>query len=73
MTPRHPLRRGFDDQHAATMARIRRAQRVLLLIVVMIMMTAIASGGWLLLHPEQIGVFIGRIAAGVHSIAGARP
>jgi hypothetical protein len=73
MSPRHPFRRGFDDQHAARMARIRRARNVIALIVVTILLTALASGGWLLMHPEQIGTFIGRVAAGVQTAAGSRP
>lgn len=71
MNQRHPLRRS--DQHAATMARMRRMRNVTTLIAVMIMLTIGAGSGWLLMHPEQIGTFIGRVAAGVRSVAGTRP
>ncbi len=73
MNQRHPFRSGFDEQHAATKSRIRRARNVLNLIAAMILLTALASGAWLLMHPERIGMFIGRVAAGVHAVAGARP
>ncbi len=73
MNQRHPFRSGIDEQHAATRARIRRTRNVFNLIAAMILLTALASGAWLLIHPEQIGSFIGRVAAGAQSVAVARP
>ena len=48
----------------ARIRHARRAHRVISLIAVMVLLTALAGCGWLLLHPEQIGAFAARIAAG---------
>ena len=44
-----------------------RTRNVISLIGVMIVLVILASGAWLLMHPEQIGNFFGRIAAGARS------
>jgi hypothetical protein len=46
------------------MARMRN---VISLIGVMIVLVILGSCAWLLMHPEQIGTFFGRIAAGARS------
>lgn len=63
----HSFRRRLNDQDALMenrTRRIRRAHRVITLIAAMVLLTAFACGGWLLMHPEQIGTFAGRVAAG---------
>lgn len=66
----HPFRSDFDARHAAARARIARARNVITLVIIMIIMTTIAAGGWLLMHPEQIGAFVGRIASGFSEVEG---
>ena len=66
----HPFRHDFDARHRATMDRIARTRNVITLIIIMIGLTAVASAIWLLLHPEQIGTFIGRVAAGFSEAGG---
>lgn len=46
------------------MARMRN---VVSLIGVMIVLVILGSCAWLLMHPEQVGMFFGRIAAGARS------
>lgn len=71
-TPAAP--NDFDSRRAAMRARIaRRALRdartrnVITLIAAMVVLVILGSGAWLLMHPEQIGAFFGRIAAGARS------
>jgi hypothetical protein len=44
-----------------------RTRNVISLIGVMIVLVILGSCAWLLMHPEQIGTFFGRIAAGARS------
>jgi hypothetical protein len=72
----HPFTREFRrdrDRIESRMAQMRRARRIFNVVALAFAVWALAAGGWLLLHPEQIGTFIGRVAAGVQLVAGAQP
>ena len=54
--------------HRAEMDRMQRQVRrqvaLVQIISVAMLIAIVAAGAWLLLHPEAVGIFFGRIAAG---------
>jgi len=59
----------FDfNAHRSEMDRMRRQVRrqvaLVQIISVAMLIAIVAAGAWLLLHPEAVGIFFGRIAAG---------
>jgi hypothetical protein len=59
----------FDfNAHRSEMDRMRRQVRrqvaLVQIISVAMLIAIVAAGAWLLLHPEAVGSFFGRIAAG---------
>ena len=63
--------RDFDRQFDETRRRIARTRRVISTLVIIIWTLIIGTGGWLLLHPENVGAFFGRIAAGFTEVGGS--
>jgi hypothetical protein len=47
--------------------QVRRQVAVIQIVAALIMFVIVAAGAWLLLHPEAVGSFFGRIAAGFGS------
>jgi hypothetical protein len=56
--------RDFDRDFEATRRRIQRQNRAMVALMLFVSLLIGISAVWLAEHPEAIGSFVGRIAAG---------
>jgi hypothetical protein len=62
--------RDFDRKFAENRQRAIRSRRNILLAAVILWVLVIGASGWVLLHPENVGAFFGRVASGFTGIGG---
>jgi hypothetical protein len=62
--------RQFDREFDETRRRIMRTRRAIILAMVILWALIIGASGWVLLHPENVGAFFGRVASGFNGIGG---
>jgi hypothetical protein len=61
--------RDFDREHAEFSRRMDRSRRRFMIVWWAMLIAIVALPVWALLHPEAIGAFFGRIAAGFQGAA----